>query len=364
MRRLRTVQTPCGNGMRYTTLPFYSAEEDHSLKNRTGPFTVVEILREVFREDFKAAAQFWLDCYPHDGERIIDGRGARKYTVVRMGEPKGESSLSQSFYQTCVDLVFCAVVRAEFPADTGEVVGEEKDYPCSIRMRYVLDMIGRFCSSPIIVLEENGHPDFISRQNEAVANQYLLPVMKMDDYSTTAESILSFYYSDALKRPTAVDGRALARKVRLNVRRERFEADSSLRGVICFADKTIKTLDESGTPKDVIVRAGTIVVNQILCPTPEIENSTIVHECAHYYLDRHFFMLQALSGNPSYMAAGRSVSVKRYSSVNSPVDWMELQAEKLTAYILMEEGRTRELIEERGFNLTPENMSWVMERLA
>lgn len=114
--------------------------------------------------------------------------------------------------------------------------------------------------------------------------------------------------------------------------------------------------------------AMTILINMDLCTTREIENSTIVHECCHVYLDLPFFKLQMLSGKPFTSYTSRKRKKKQYSRSNGPIDWMEQQAEKLPAYVLMEEETTKRQIEDllaqRGGGRTPENMLWVMQSLA
>ncbi len=75
-----------------------------------------------------------------------------------------------------------------------------------------------------------------------------------------------------------------------------------------------------------------------------------------------------LSGKPYTSYTSRKKRKKGYSQNNGPIDWMELQAEKLPAYVLMKEENTRkkieELLSEKGGQRTPENMLWVMNSLA
>ncbi len=89
--------------------------------------------------------------------------------------------------------------------------------------------------------------------------------------------------------------------------------------------------------------------------------------CPYVIVDLPFFMLQMMSGKPfcSYTSRKRK---KKYGKNNDPIDWMELQAEKLPAYVLMEEGNTKKeierLLKERGGDRSPETMSWIMGQLA
>lgn len=91
-----------------------------------------------------------------------------------------------------------------------------------------------------------------------------------------------------------------------------------------------------------------------------------MHECAHAYLDRRFFLLQSLSGNGAAACTGKSAAPKRYAKINNPIEWAELQAEKLPAYILMPEYTARNYIEELydylRWDKDPENVMLVQKK--
>ena len=85
----------------------------------------------------------------------------------------------------------------------------------------------------------------------------------------------------------------------------------------------------------------TVLINTALCRTEEAENTTLVHECCHVYLDRLFFRLQMLSGKPCTVSMSRRrPGAPRAVRAAGPLAWMETQAEKLPAYILMEENNS------------------------
>ena len=112
----------------------------------------------------------------------------------------------------------------------------------------------------------------------------------------------------------------------------------------------------------------TILINIDLCPTPEIENSTLIHECCHVFLDLTFFKLQMLSGKPFTSYTSKKKVRHRFRNDNGPIDWMELQAEKLPAYVLMEEHNTRNeiirLLRIKNGVRSPENIFWIVCQLA
>ena len=371
MKYYGVTMLPSADRIVPAVMPMYTAEEQNSLERGKRPYTVVEILREVFKEDFYKAVQRYLEICPEGAEKAIGIKGAEEFRLVWLSEPRVESSLDQPACTTAVDLIFRSTVEAGVPAyGKKENITEtvRKRYYAEFRIRYIIKLFSGSCSAPIIAPNGCFPSDVITEQKSEVTNQYLLPVIRSDDYADKAEKILKRYYTEALERPSAVDGMELAKRMKLKIRKIRFERGSDIQGRIYFDRTEVEFRDEHGIVRKEKIEPMTILVNTDLCTTPETENSTIVHECCHVYLDLMFFQLQKLSGRPFASYTSRKRTGKRYVRDNSPIDWMELQAEKLPAYILMEENNTRKVIEkllaERGGKRTPENMLYIMQSLA
>ena len=364
---------PTGGEIVPVLLPVYTAEAQNSLERGARPYTVVEILKEVFKEDFHKAIQCYMDQCPEGTAKAIKVDEAKDFHLVWLSEPRVESSLKQPACTTAVDLVFNTTVEALVPAMQGNgaetvTVMEKRRYHAGFRVRYLLGLWNKTCSAPIIAPCDYFPSDMITEQKTAITNQYLLPIMYAEDYAKAGRRMLERYYKEALETPTAVNGMELARQMKLDVRKVRFEKGSDIQGRIYFDWTWVTLRNGKGGLEREKIPPMTILINMDLCPTREIENSTIIHECCHVYLDLPFFKLQMLSGKPYTSYTSRRKRKKRYSQNNGPIDWMELQAEKLPAYVLMEEENTRSKIEsflaERGGERTPENMLWVMNSLA
>lgn len=98
--------------------------------------------------------------------------------------------------------------------------------------------------------------------------------------------------------------------MKLIVRTVRLPKDSDARGLFFFSNSRVRVLDDNDNESEMSVLPLTILLNTDLCPTGEIGNSTLVHECVQAYLDFRFFMLQSLSGKPYNACMGRSLSVR------------------------------------------------------
>ena len=100
------------NGLVPCIMPFYTAEANNSLERGSRPYTVVEILREVFNEDFEKAAVWNLnikglptgsdaflkidyagDCARvyADGKLVMDNFWNGKPMLVRMSDLAGKN---------------------------------------------------------------------------------------------------------------------------------------------------------------------------------------------------------------------------------------------------------------------------------
>ena len=346
-------------------LPFYGAEEDNPLERGVRPYSVAEILKEVFREDFAKAIQFYLDECPEGAAKAIGRGDAWGFRLVSLSSPRTESALRQRMCSHAVDLVFHTKVEATVPVEDGT---ERKRFRVVFRIRYIIDMRGRRCSAPAIAPEGCFPPDRITEQKEDITNAYLLPILYNEDYARFAGKMLKQYYPEALEKPTAVNGWELAKRMGLQARLVRFAEGSGIQGRIYFDEAYVRLRDEGGRVRQIRVAPLTVLINRSCCPTEEIINSTLVHECCHVFLHARFFRLQMLSGKACKVYTSRKRNRQKGFTPNGPVEWMELQAEKLPAYVLMEEENTRREIEKllalRGGQRTPENLKWVMEKLA
>lgn len=375
MRTYGYSMLPLHNEIVPVLMPYYTAEAENSLERGVRPYSVVEILREVFKEDFKKAIQSFMDDWPEGAAKAIGVPEAQDFTLIWLSEPRVESSLKQPAFTMAVDLVFKATVSAVVPAatdpaktDAPEAMMEKKNYKANYRMRYMIGLWDKRCSAPLIGPADFFLQDTITEQKTAITNQYLLPIMYEKDYPKAGRRLLELYYPEALDGPVAVDGMELARRMGLKVRKVRYEQGSDYQGHIYFDWTLVRLRGADGIVRAEKIPPMTVLVNLDNCPTPETENSTIVHECCHVYLDMPFFMLQMLSGKPYTSFASRKRNKQKYAKANGPIDWMELQAVKLPAYVLMEEEVTsREIARQldiRGGVRSPENMRWILYQLA
>ena len=175
-------------------------------------------------------------------------------------------------------------------------------------------------------------------------NKYLLPVFPKEDYDRVAKGMLWLYYPEALSGPHAVDVDLLARRMGLQVREYDLPANSRILGTVFFDKNMVDVIDGTGNNTQVQFQEGDILINKSLCMRTNQRDSTILHECCHAMLDRFFFGLQRIAGDEFSCRAAREMGIR--TERNTPIDWMELQASKLPAHIMLPKTITEKVIAE------------------
>ena len=118
-------------------------------------------------------------------------------------------------------------------------------------------------------------------------------------------------------------------------------------GEYFFSFGTAETVDEeTGEIVQSDINPGALLLNRDIPDHGGIRNSTLAHEASHSFLGRFFFLLQKTHGHDycSYMC-------KRYDHEErekwTPVDIMEMQANRLPGYLMIQDGPGKAYAESR-----------------
>ncbi len=315
-----------------------------------GPYTLEEILRLRWNEDYRLTLEDWCGKHP-EGVRAALGCSQDTEILELQGMEllRTESVFDQRPRCFMADLV----VRADFRLLQG---GEELCGSGDFRLRYALDLSYRQDLGGVMIAPLFRFPkDRLTQQRGIVTDEYLLPRLREEDYGPAARFFLEECYPEALVHPTAVNGKVAALRLGLRVCRFFPAEPDAPQGQMIFEDCTVRLRGRDGRATEEKVEAGTILINGGLCRTRTEENETVLHELAHYYLHRLFFGLQQMRPEDP---CGRE---------EAPADRLERQAERLPGYLLMEERQTRKelarLLRDRKGDRSPESMVWILERL-
>lgn len=313
------------------------------LPDETRPYTAFEVLTNFYGEDMSLVLGNYINMELETIQSSGAMQNAASARLLSYCYKMTRSRIRQSTDQTVVDFI----VRGDMEGvhkDTGEIFFDSMDF----RIRYLLDM--RPCSQAVIgpLINPDQGDDEILMRHSIVANDYLLPIMYAKDYEIVAREMFEHYYPEMKNQigEFVLDPMDLAQRMGLTVYEVRFPDDVTM-GQLYYSSDVITLLDAAGKPHRVKVNPATMLISKDKCTSEGIRNSTIVHECCHMYLDRWFFLLQMMSGRKTACYTNKRKRQKKSYKKNTPIDWMELQCDKLPAYLLLEKGSIRSFVDKK-----------------
>lgn len=331
------------------------------------PYSVAEVLQNVFHADFQTVLENYVRTETEQIQEAGVLPAAEGMKVRLWSYLKTLSKLQQPTDRTVVDVILQSRLEGQYK--DGETRYESADF----RLRYIFDLrvCHQCCIGPLVWVYKDWEDDPALSGFAFDTNDYLLPILYNSDYETVAHAILDDFFPEAKREiggdASVVSSEELARRMGLRVLDVRF-ADKTVMGQLYYNYGEVHLLDDSGKTYAQMIRPGTILVNQDNCTTAATRNSTIAHECCHMYLDRWFFLLQMMTGRKYTPYSSRRRENRRYHHKNDALDWMELQCEKLPAYLLLERNDVIDYVEARlkqcNWKKTPENIRAIVDGLA
>lgn len=342
------------------------------------PYTAYEILTKFYHEDMGLVLGNYLKLETEKVHSAGIMREAQKVRLLSYHYRCTRSRLLQNPKDTVVDFIIRGNLEGE--------VRQKNSTNCirgfaDFRVRYIFDI--RPCHQLVIgpLINPYQGDDAYLQQYPIATNDYLLPILYASDYELVAHEMIRYYFPEtageleegkeesdsavaAKTRPITAE--ALADRMGLEIQNVHF-ADLSIMGQLYYNFAKVQLLDDAGREYTAEIKPGTILLSLDNCRDEAIRNSTIAHECSHMFLDRWFFLLQMMAGNTAASFTNRRKERSHYAK-KTPVEWMELQCEKLPAYLLLEKDTTKsyveELLKEHKGVLTPSDMRGVISAVS
>lgn len=312
--------------------------------DRTHPYSAFEILQICYHEDIGGVLNNYLQMEKEQIQRAGVLPNAERMRLRTWHYYKTLSKLQQPTDATVVDFIV-----------KGQVEGTDQDnridqQNTAFRMRYIFDLrpCHQRCVGPMIWLNDQWKDDPVLPGYWIETNEYLLPILRSGDYERVAHDMLDRYFPENRKAiggdVAVVAAEELARRMGHRIVDVRF-ADKTIMGQIYYDYGEAELVDADGTVYRKRISPGTILLSRDHCASEAIRNSTIVHECCHMYLDRWFFLLQLMAGQPYQAYSSRRKEYRRGVCRGTAIEWMEKQCEKLPAFLLMERDDTISFVE-------------------
>ena len=317
----------------------YNVAIQHNLVADPQPYSAFEILQKCFHEDIEGVLNNYLQMEKAEIQRAGILPNAQRMRLRAWHYYKTLSKLQQPTEATVVDFI----VRGQVEGADGNNRIELQN--TAFRMRYIFDLrpCHQSCIGPLIWLNALWKDDPVFPGYWIETNEYLLPILRAEDYERVAHDMLDRYFPENRKAiggdTTVVEAEELAHRMGQRIEDVRF-ADKTIMGQIYYDYGEIDLIDDEGAVYRKRIRPGTILISKDNCSSAAVRNSTIVHECCHMYLDRWFFLLQMMAGRPYQAYSSRRKEHRRGIHCGTAIEWMEKQCEKLPAFLLLERDDT------------------------
>lgn len=308
---------------------------DESVKART----VVDVLTGVYHRCFAEDLRAYVEKTPETFVVPESGWSVARVWVRTCKVERVEALFFQPLSNFPVDLLVRVSVRVQC------VSGDRISYKviCRVaRLRYAFDLrpCRQNCWFETVILNEG---DALIAQNPLAIrmDRFLLPLLQEEDYPYLANWILTRY--DMIGEREALNAERLAERMGLKRLHGRF-AETDVMGEIYFNYGHTAMIDpDTGETREMKVGPCTILLNETACVSRGAYNVTLLHECAHHLLATKHFLLQMMcdSRRCSYLCRKRTRERSMTKEVLSPIDIMEIQANKLPGYLQIEEKNGR-----------------------
>ena len=304
------------------------------------PYTVTDVITRVynrnFRDDFVSSFESdpsLFNTLAKNGESME----IVKYWINEFSQNGIEAVYSLTDHKCPVDVVYKVRIKAQVRVLQHAETLQYCNISATVRLRYLFDFMPccLTCDYLGVILDEK--MSVCGMNPEAIRlDKYLLPLLMKDkDYEKFSQDIIKKYLPEYLNSAEPISGMEWLHNMGLKIHYGRFP-DRSIMGEYFIRCGTALIYDiECSKFIKGYLNPGAIVINEESCETEGMVNTTCTHEGVHHCGGWFFFMLQMCHGKNT-----TSYVCKRYNLNNhgkwSPIDILELHANKLPGYILIQ----------------------------
>lgn len=334
-------------------------------------YTVIDVLTKVYHRDFADDLQKYIGEHPDEFSTSLPDWAVARVWVNSLKIIRPESIFFPKAIDFQVDILVQASVKLEETRSGNAALRNRYSISPRVRLRYSFDFrpCHLDCRYVGVILKEE---DSLRAKDEAglAVDKYLLPVFLEGDYQRVARYLLYAYRLKNYDKDVPFDPMAWLNEMDVALYMGLFHEPGTLGEYFFhFGTADIIKPDTGEVIRDAEINPGSIIIAkdtlQAKGDTPTTtegaRNTTITHEGVHHFFGRYYFCLQRTHGHQycSYMC-------KRFDRDNdphanwTPVEIMEMQANKLPGYMMIPEEagkkRAQKLLQSYGGGRTMENM--------
>lgn len=346
----------------------YRTRLDESFK----PYTVIDVLTKVYHRNFAEDLLAYVGAHSGQFCAPSEGWSVSRVWINEFRIIRPESVFFQSTEDFRVDIYADARIKLEAVRSGNDQLKKRYSVARKVRLRYSFDLIPCHLDCWFIgVITDDAKSLQATDEFGISADKYFLPVLKgNDDYLKMSVYLLMRYRCKSLDADIAFDPMGWLEAMHLK-RKVGVFPENGVQGEYFFSFGTADTVDpETGEiHRSEEMNPGTVLISREVLGKGAAENTTATHEGCHYYLDHFFFALQMTHGHQycSYMCkrfSGNRESHEKWS----PIDIMEMQANKLPGYLMIQtktgKERARKLLASYGGERSLVNMRRLVNDMA
>ena len=330
------------------------------------PYTVIDVLQKVFHREFKDDLIKGILAHPDNFKRSsCDWRLDRIY-VNNLKIIRPESIYFQNIWDFQVDILSNASIFLEEvrtgdnstklitnvkESNRGNNVPTKKTAMSRLlRLRYSFDLrpCHMTCQFVAVILEER--ESLIAKDPYKIpVDKYFIPVLKgSHDYNKMAKYFIRIATGKDGKINDSINPFLWAEKLGTPIKYGVFSESNTL-GEYYFDFGEADVINQlTGSCNREAIQPGTIILNKDIICNEASRKTTLAHELIHHVFGRPFFLLQKMHGRKciSYLCKREFMSREQRQSRSrnhkwTPIDILELQANKLPGYLLINEENGR-----------------------
>ena len=351
----------------------------HRVNEIIRPYTVIDVLTKVYHRNFANDLSAYIGEHPKAFAGFKKSNALWKMSRVWVNECRcirPESVFDQPKYACYVDIVVFARVKVEEERYGIAHIKNHYTIKGEFRLRYVFNFCPCELTCEFDSVLVNEQDSLLSIYPDAIRmDKYLLPLLLTTEDYQKAAAIVIREMRTALKRKYRVhapfDPRKWISIMGPSIRLGAFPENGAMGEYFfdfgqadLFDEKTGEVYPNSN------INPGTIILNHQALQSKGIENSTICHEGCHHRFDFYYLMLQKTHGHSyaSYLCKRFQKNDNQNDSRWSPIDIMELHANKLPGYLLIQDkpGKeyARKLMRSYGGQHTIQNLDQLVRDVA
>ena len=352
------------------------AERDELYRTRIDesfrPYTVIDVLTKVYHRDFAGDLTDYIGLHPEEFSTTTGDWQVARAWVNNLKIIRPESVFFQLSDDFQVDILAETKIKLEEVRSGRCMIKNCYTITPKLRLRYSFDFVPCHldCHFVGVVMDESKSLQTLDETHIHV-DKYLLPVLKGDgDYKRMARFLLYYYELSCRDKDLPFDPVEWVTAMGKSIRYGKFPENGVL-GEYFFGFGTADLVNaETGeVTEDAEINPGAIIINFDIIETEGTRNTTITHEGTHSYLDYWYFMLQKTHGHQycSYMCK-RFNEKPEGNGKWTPVEIMEVQANKFPGFLMIQDGPGRkhaaELLVSYGGERSIENMRRLVADMA